>query len=454
MGNVPPGEPSEEQCDVVVVGGGPGGSTTAARLRQLGRRVILLERVRFPRFHIGESLLPASTPVLRALGLEEELDKRFIRKYSARFLDDGADDPFAPEATARYLFSDAFPPSIPHAWQVTRADFDELLLRNAQRLGADVREGWRAHRAILEGTNVVGVEALDPEGKPHVLRSRMVVDATGREALLSRQHRDKVRIPGLDKTAVFSQFRGGFRNPGIDAGQIEIIIMPGGDPGTPGWGWYIPFKDGRSSAGFVLSSDVVKRDAPDLPSHVEPPSLGHPREYEPRPQASSDRLEAIFAEQIARSPSMRTLLGDAPRIEPVRAAADYSFRVRDLAGDGWVAVGDSAGFIDPLFSTGAHLAMGGGFRAAEIIDRAIADGDVGRHRFESYVRTALRAADLFLGAVQSFYRGELRHLLFTRDQRSVLRRTITSMLAGDVFHEEGEAPLWVPTLSERFPVTT
>jgi len=441
----------------VVVGGGPGGSTTAARLAQRGRKVVLLERARFPRFHIGESLLPASTPLLRELGLEAELDRRFVRKYSARFLDDGAPDPFAEGGQAQYVFAEAFPPSIPYAWQVTRADFDELLLRNAQRLGVDVREGWRALSALEDGSTVVGVAAASPTGDTQHIRAKMVVDATGREAFFSRHHAkdSKERIAGLDKTAIFSQFRGGFRNPGKDAGQIEIIILGGSneDGATPGWGWYIPFLDGRSSAGFVLSSEVVRRDAPALKAASDVvPTIAHPAEYEPKPRDTNEKLEAIFEELVAKSTSMRTLLQGAPRIEPVRAAADYSFRVRELAGDGWLSVGDSTGFIDPLFSTGAHLAMGGGDRAAQCIDEALRDGDVRADRFAAYSRVAKRGADLFLGAVQSFYRGELREMLFMRDQRSVIRRMITSMLAGDVFHDDGNAPLWVPNLQERFPV--
>jgi flavin-dependent dehydrogenase len=448
-----------DAADVVVIGGGPGGSTTAALLAKRGRRVLLLERARFPRFHIGESLLPSSFPVLRMLGVEEELDRFFYRKYGARFLDDDRGADFSDEAAqAQYLFSGAFPPSTAYAWEVSRDAFDDVLLRNAVRLGVELREGWSVEEAIVEGGGVAGVVARAPDGSMHRIASRVVVDATGRDGLFTRgraRERGHQRIAQLDKTAIFTHVEGGHRNEGIDVGQIEIIILAGRNPdgSTPGWAWFIPFKDGRSSVGFVLSSDVVRAriaDAREVIGARDPT----PREYEESNGSRDARLEAMFAKEVERSPWMKKLIGDAPRVGPVRAAADYSFRVARIAGDGWLAVGDAAGFLDPLFSTGAHLAMGGGVRAAEAIDAALAadpTGPIREARFARYV-TAIRAAtDLFLGAVQSFYRGELRALLFAKKQRSTLRKTITSMLAGDVFHDGPTPALWVSYFRERFP---
>ncbi len=445
----------DESYEVVVVGGGPGGSTTAGLLARRGRRVLVLERDHLPRFHIGESLLPSSTPVLEELGLFEELDAKFLRKYGARFLDDGL-GVGAEGATARYVFSDAFPPSLPHAWEVTRADFDELLLRNASKLGAEVREGWTVRAPIREGDArtgpVIGVEAVAPDGSLRRIGARMVVDATGRDALFARGRRDKTRVPGLDKTAIFTQIQGGLRNPGLDEGQIEIIILAGqnDDGSVPGWAWFIPFKDGRSSIGFVLSTQVVQSWL-GRSQDVVVSAFGEVREYDERPADVRGRLELLFDQALARSPWMTHLVDGADRIEPVRTAADFSFRISELAGDGWLAVGDAGGFLDPLFSTGAHLAMGGGLRAAATIDAALTEGDTSAPRFAKYQQDLRRAADLFLGAVQSFYRGDLRALLFAQDQRPALRKTITSMLAGDVFHEEENAALWVGYFRERFP---
>jgi len=446
----------DEESEVLIVGGGPGGSTTAALLAKRGRKVIVLERDRLPRFHIGESLLPSSTPVLQELGLFDELDRMFIRKYGARFLDDGLGVDGGPSAMARYEFSGAFPPAIPHAWEVTRAEFDNLLLRTAQKLGAEVREGWRVKSAIREDdgeSRVLGVEVIAPDGSTKRIGAKVVVDATGRDALIARTRKDKARIPSLDKTAIFTQIRGGKRNTGIDEGQIEIVILEGKneDGTTPGWAWFIPFKDGRSSVGFVLSTsrfDQWMKGGEDL---FDREVQGLPTEYAERSGDARMRLERLFDACVERSPWMKHLIESSPKLEPVRAAADFSFRVERLAGDGWLAVGDSGGFLDPLFSTGAHMAMGGGLRAAKIIDEALAANDTSAAFFAAYAKSVRKAGDLFLGAVQSFYRGELRDLLFHPDQRPALRKTITSMLAGDVFHDQAEPALWVGYFRDHFP---
>ncbi|MFO0762712.1 MAG: NAD(P)/FAD-dependent oxidoreductase [Byssovorax sp.] len=455
----------DDETEVAVVGGGPAGSVVAARLAQLGRRALVLEQARFPRFHIGESLLPASAPVLGALGLHDELDRRFLRKHGARFLDDAL-GPDHPGAAIRYVFAEAFPPATPHAWQVPRDEFDALLLRRAAELGAEVREGWRARRVLFDGEQAVGLEAEAPGGEVRRLRSHVVIDATGRDALLTgvsrgqRQdpssnggtQRGRSRVPGLDKTAFFTHVEGGHRHAGLDEGQIEITILEGRteEGGIPGWAWFIPFRDGRSSVGFVLSSDTVRASLGDARALLGERTGPSPREHELPPSARAERLRAAFDDLVQRSPWMRRLLRDARPIGEVRAAADYSFRVAELAGDGWLAVGDAAGFIDPLFSTGAHLAIGGADRAATAIDEALRAGDVSAPRFASYARDLRRAQDLFLGAVQSFYRGELRALLFAQPQRPALRRTITSMLAGDVFHDEPTLPRWAAFVRERF----
>ena len=407
---------------IVVVGGGPGGATTAARLAQHGRKVLVLEKDTFPRFHLGESLLPQSMPLLAALGLESELKARFIVKRGARFVDSRTG---RPETTSRYGFAEAFDKSAPSAFQVPRDEFDELLLRNAERLGAEVRHRWSVTKLRFDDAGrAVGVEAKDPDGATHRIDADMVIDATGRDALLAHDQRASVKVPGLDKTALFSHFTGVWRDEGERDGDIQIVVFDGG------WFWFIPFKDGRTSVGAVVASAWMKAE---------------------RSRAPGATTDDLFKAAIAASSVATRFLADATQQFPGRAAADFSFRVMELAGPGWLLVGDSGGFIDPLFSTGAHLAMHGGFEAADIIHAGLDDGDLSPARFDPWIQRMRQGADLFLGSVQAFYAGSLSDYIFAEKQHPFLRHAITSLLSGDVFGEEAR---WKKELRTRFPAQT
>src|SRR5580704_9083882 len=205
--------------DVVVIGGGPGGSVCAAKLAERGRRVLVLEREAFPRFHLGESLLPQSMPVLESLGLMPKLREKFIVKYGARFHFD------LTARQERYIFANAFDSRWDHAFQVPRDEFDELLLRNAERRGAEVRHGWTAKRIRFDGERATGVDVVDPAGASHHIAARMVVDATGRDALLAGDRRNKTRIDRLDKSAFYTHYRNAKRHEGDEEGDIDIVLF-------------------------------------------------------------------------------------------------------------------------------------------------------------------------------------------------------------------------------------
>jgi flavin-dependent dehydrogenase len=406
--------------DAIVVGGGPAGSVCAARLASYGRRVCILERERHPRFHLGESLLPNCLDALEAIGVLDEVRARFLVKRGARFVD-GAE----PARAVRYDFAEAFHARRDHAFEVPRDAFDELLFRRAGACGAELREGWTARRVLREGDRAVGVEATAPDGATHRLEARFVVDATGRDAMTARDTRDLERIPGLDRTALYTQVRGAWRDAGDREGDIQIVVL--GEAHQRGWMWLIPFADGRTSVGAVVSRPWMQRHAADV--------AGGP--------------EALFDAAIADCPAAVAMLAGSTRLFAPRATSDFSFHVRRMRGPGWLAVGDAGGFLDPLFSTGAHLALNGGLRAAdalhELLSAADPTDDAPLARWESAMRAA---ADLFLGAVQAFYEGDLAGYLFAEPQHPFLRRAITSLLAGDVFDAEAR---WSRELRTRFP---
>jgi flavin-dependent dehydrogenase len=384
---------------IVIVGGGPAGSVCASRLAQLGRETIVLEKLHFPRFRLGESLLPSTLDVLDTIGVLGKVRARFIEKHGAQFLDD------ATGKSVRFDFEGAFDARYTHAFQVPRDEYDALLLEHAESLGAEVRHGWTASRMLVKDGRVVGVEAKGPEGATETLEAAFVVDATGRDALHTHALRATERIETLDKSAFYSHFRNIPRGEGNTAGDILIILT------QAGWFWIIPFRDGRTSVGAVVSSGWVKGRKP------------------------GETPDDLLRRAIAESPMTAELTGRSEQLWPGLAQADFSYRVRDMTGDGWLAIGDAGGFIDPLFSTGVHIASYGARLGAETIHAALTDGDVSRARLADFEATIRRGAELFIIVVQAFYAGRLQRYLFAEDKRTFLRRGITTLLSGDVFRE-------------------
>jgi geranylgeranyl reductase family protein len=377
--------------DVIVIGGGPSGSTVAARLAQRGRRVLLLEKEHFPRFHIGESLLPCSMPLLEQLGAMPAVAAHgFLVKYAAEFVTgDGA-------MTRRYAFADGLIAGAPSAFEVDRAEFDQLLLQNAARLGVEVREGTAVTSFEIQHDGV-SVTARSDDGSEAALSAQMLIDATGQSSFVAGRLGMREMDTSLKNFAVFSHFEGAERHEGKREGDISVVLVPGG------WWWVIPLADGRTSVGQVGPRTLLGGRKPD---------------------------EAYFHDQIAATPYLARRLKSATRIAPVRTISDYSYVSKRLAGDRFVLVGDAGAFIDPVFSTGVYLGMVGAFKAAEAVDAALASQRFSRREFAAYEAWVRKQVEAYKKFVKGFYRPEFVELLMAPSDFLDLRAAITSLLAG------------------------
>jgi halogenation protein CepH len=320
--------------DVVVIGGGPAGSVAATLLADAGHRVTVLERERFPRYHIGESLLSATLPILDAVGVTPALERHgFLRKPGGTFLWGRRREPWS------FWFRED-PGGRAHAYQVVRAEFDQLLLENARAHGAAVHEAHAVTRVDVSGAAPV-VEGRAAGGREFRLRPRFVVDASGQQALLGRAQGLRQFNDFFKNLAIFGYFRGAERLPGELANHILSAAF------ADGWFWYIPLHDGTMSVGAVVDA----------------------RRW--REVAAADP-EGTYRGLVARCPEIATRLAAATLVSPIRIIRDYSYTSTRFGGPGHLLAGDAACFIDPVFSTGVHLACLAGYLGARAVDAILA----------------------------------------------------------------------------------
>ncbi len=392
--------------DVAVIGGGPGGSSTATALARSGRSVLLLERDRFPRFHIGESQLPWINGVLEVLGARDAVAKAgFVEKWGASFWEiDGR--------PAAYVdFTAAVETPAPQTFQVPRARFDELLLRHAERSGVVVREGHRAVDAAFDGGGVT-LRYAGPDGLEQTARVAAVVDASGRAGFLARKIGRYETDAMLQHVAVHAQYEGIPRAEGRAAGDIRVLTRQ-----DVGWIWLIPLSETVTSVGAVVPQGLHRRE-------------------------SKATAEEGLDHYLRNTPAAPDLLREARRVSPARFDADYSYLATKMAGDRWVAVGDAGSFLDPIFSTGVLLAMQGGLEAAEAIEAGLRAGDLSARRFARYERVVRRRYHYFRRFVVGFYDPYFRRLLFRRSRRLGIYEAVLSALAGN----------WRPSLGTRLRI--
>jgi FADH2-dependent halogenase len=390
-------------CDVVVIGGGPAGSTAAAWLARAGRRVVLFERDRFPRFHIGESMLASVNDVLDAIGAADLVRAAgFPQKWGATFMTaDGGVERFADFAMA---------PEVPQpqTWQVPRARFDELLLRHAARSGADIREEHRV-TGIDFGDDNVTVTAMDATKNEVTARARALIDASGRAALLSHRFALRVDEPGLANVAFFSHYSNVPRGGGRRAGDIRIVARP-----DLGWFWMIPISDDLTSVGAVLPREAFK------------------------PLAKTEPGE-LLAQLIAGTPAVARLMAQAQRRWPVRVERDFSYGARRYAGDRWIVVGDAGSFLDPVFSSGAAIAMESGLEGAQAVAAGLTRGDLSARAFATFDARQRGRYRMFRRFVRGFYTRPFRDLFFSADPPPRMFRSVVTVFAG----------YWRPSLATR-----
>ena len=385
--------------DVVVIGGGPAGAALATFLQRQGHTCLVLNSSRFPRYHIGESLIPHTYGTLDRLGLLPKLrESQFPVKQSVRFT------PPSGEETAPFYFSETIKGDGARTWQVERSEFDELCLENAAAAGVDVQEGTRVKKVLFEGDQAVGVLAQTTDDACREISAKVVVDASGRATLIGNQLGLKEPIPGLQKASLWSYYRGGHRREGIDAGETTVFMIQ-----DRGWFWYIPLPDDIVSVGIVASAEYL---------------FDETREF-----------EESFLREVDRCQPLSRWLQHAERVGQVRGIRRLAYLNRQVVGDGWVMIGDAAGFLNPIYSSGLYLALASAELAAGCIDSGLQSGDVSAEKLGAFVKPLWDGVDVIWRLIDAFYHTEFSFRTFA-ERFPEHRSTLIDCLVGDVVGKE------------------
>jgi flavin-dependent dehydrogenase len=386
---------TQARCDVLVIGGGPAGSTISALLAERGRDVVMVEKSRHPRFHIGESLLPFNMPLFERLGVAEEIKAIGMPKYGAQFI-----SPWHGRAIT-YDFANAWDNSFPSAYQVRRSEFDRILFQNAARKGARAIEGCRVTevRSLADGADVTTCEE---NGNAQTWRTRFVVDASGRDTFLSSRLGIKRRNPNNNSAAIFGHFSGATRQSGKEEGNISLFWF------DHGWFWFIPLSDGATSVGAVCSTPYMKTRRTELPQ--------------------------FLLDTIALCPGLSERLRSAQLTSPVTATGNYSYSSKRATGKHCILVGDAYAFVDPMFSSGVLLAMHSAFVGADTVEACLDRPDETQRVFKAYEASVRRGVSAFSWFIYRVMSPGMRHLFMNPTQRFRLQAAVLSVLAGDVFN--------------------
>ena len=384
--------------DAIVIGGGPAGSTAAAVLAMKGRRVVLLEKEKFPRYHIGESLLPYGYFTLERLGVLERMRaSAFTRKYSVQFVGTHG------RASLPFYFFQHLKHEAASTWQVLRSEFDQMLLDNAREKGAEVCEETTVRDLIRENGAVAGVKTVAKTGEMLEIHAPITIDASGRDAFAVTRNEWKVRDPYLNKIAVWTYYKGALRDPGVDEGATTVAYVP-----EKGWFWYIPLHEDVVSVGVVAEKDYLYNGTRELPE--------------------------IFHREVEKNAWIKQHLAAGQQFGPYRVTGEYSYRSRHCAADGLILAGDAFAFLDPVFSSGVFIALRSGEMAADAADAALADGDFSAARFAAYGADPCKGIEAMRRLVYAFYDHAFSFRVFLKHHPD-LHGDMTDCLIGNLFRD-------------------
>lgn len=360
----------KNEHEAIIIGAGPAGTSTAAILAEHGHRVLVIEREKFPRYHVGESLIPFTFGPLERLGLIPKMKKsQFMKKYSVSFVspDGRRSQPF-------YFFDRYDRETIAQTWQVLRSEFDQLLMDHARERGAEVREETTVTQLLKDDSGrVIGVEVQNKDGSTEHLLAKIVIDASGKEAFASNRLGWRVGEPGLNKVAVWTYYKGSKREPDLDEGATTVAFIP-----EKGWFWHIPQHDDMVSVGVVAEGKYLSRGG------VKDPKTMFHREVE----------ENLW---IKDHLSIGTCTGE------YWITSEYTRHSKYGASPGLLLVGDAYAFLDPVFSSGVMLALKSGVVAGDAVHEGLLANDLSPQRFEEYGRLMREGVENMRKLVYAFY---------------------------------------------------
>lgn len=382
--------------ETIIIGAGPAGSSAAAVLAMQKHKVLVLEREKFPRYHIGESLLPFTCFPLQKIGMFEKMQKSaFVKKYSVQFVSPSG------KASLPFYFSTRYEEQVAQTWQVLRSEFDQMLMENAREKGATVLEEMTVRELLKDGERVVGVRAADKDGNITDYRAPITMDCSGRESFSASRNDWRIKDPKLNKIACWTYYKGAKRDPGIDEGATTVAYVP-----EKGWFWYIPQHNDMLSVGVVAEPTYLMRGG-----------VKDPKE--------------IFHREVEQNLWIKDHLSVGQQTGPYRITGEYSFRSKYCSTDGLVLVGDAYGFLDPVFSSGVMLALKSGTLSAEVVHGCLVDKDYSASRFTEYGKMMIQGIENMRSLVYAFYDLDFSFRQLG-DKYPHLLGHVTDCLSGDV----------------------